>query len=127
MAQARPDRRVRAPARGGGIVEDGEAEQLDEAAIKRVDEAVAFADESPFPPPESLYDDVYVLGDQVRGWYSVDERSAGVHRGEDERDAAREAERGPTRRTTTRRSKQAAREDRGRRDAAPTTRRRTSD
>ena len=33
-----------------------------------------------FPAPESLYDDVYVLGDQVRGWYSVDERSAGVHR-----------------------------------------------
>ena len=40
------------------------------------------------------YDDVYVLGDQVRGWYSVDERSAGVHRGEDLRDLA-EQERGP--------------------------------
>jgi len=25
-----------------------------------------------------------VLGDQVQGWYSIDERSAGVHRGEDE-------------------------------------------
>jgi hypothetical protein len=37
------------------------------------------------PPPESLYDDVYVLGGQVHGWYSVDERSAGVHKGEDER------------------------------------------
>ena len=49
-------------------------------AIARVDEAVAFADDSPFPAPESLYDDVYVLGDQVRGWYSVDERSPGVHR-----------------------------------------------
>jgi hypothetical protein len=35
-----------------------------------------------------------VLGDQVRGWYSVDERSAGVHRGEHEREIA-EAERGP--------------------------------
>jgi hypothetical protein len=46
---------------------------------------VAFADESAMPPPESLYDDVYVLGGQVRGWYSVDERSAGVHKGEDER------------------------------------------
>ena len=35
-----------------------------------------------------------MLGDQVRGWYSVDERSAGVHRGEHERELA-EAERGP--------------------------------
>ena len=35
-----------------------------------------------------------MLGDQVRGWYSVDERSAGVHRGEHERDLA-EQERGP--------------------------------
>ena len=29
----------------------------------------------PFPPLESLYDNIYVLGDQVRGWYSVDERT----------------------------------------------------
>ena len=40
------------------------------------------------PAPESLYDDVYVLGGQVHGWYSVDERSAGVHKGEDERELA---------------------------------------
>ena len=62
---------------------------MDEATVARIDEAVAFADKSPFPAPESLYDHVYVLGDQVHGWYSVDERSAGVHRGEDERDAGR--------------------------------------
>ena len=68
---------------------------MDEAAVKRVDEAVAFADSATFPPPESLYDHIYVLGDQVKGWYSVDERSAGVHKGEDER-ALAEAERGPT-------------------------------
>jgi TPP-dependent pyruvate/acetoin dehydrogenase alpha subunit len=76
-------------------LEEGEADRLDEAATKRVDEAVAFADNAKFPPPESLYDHIYVLGDQVKGWYSVDERSAGVHRGEDERSLA-EAERGPT-------------------------------
>ena len=35
-----------------------------------------------------------MLGDQVRGWYSVDERSAGVHRGEHEREMAAK-ERGP--------------------------------
>ena len=61
---------------------------------ERIDEAVSFADDSAFPPPESLYDHVYVLGDQVKGWYSVDERSAGVHRGEDER-ALADDERGP--------------------------------
>jgi pyruvate dehydrogenase E1 component alpha subunit len=75
-------------------LDEGEVERLDQAAIKRVDEAVAFADSSPFPPPESLYDHIYVMGDQVKGWYSVDERSAGVHRGEDERSLA-ESERGP--------------------------------
>jgi pyruvate dehydrogenase E1 component alpha subunit len=76
-----------------GLNED-QAKELDDAAIKRVDEAVQFADAAKFPPPESLYDHIYVLGDQVRGWYSVDERSAGVHKGEDERSLA-EAERGP--------------------------------
>jgi pyruvate dehydrogenase E1 component alpha subunit len=77
------------------FLEEGEADKLDEAATKRIDEAVTFADKSDFPPPESLYDHIYVLGDQVQGWYSVDERSAGVHRGEDERSLA-ESERGPT-------------------------------
>jgi pyruvate dehydrogenase E1 component alpha subunit len=73
---------------------EDEVKQLDDAAVKRVDEAVAFADKAGFPAPESLYDHIYVFGDQVQGWYSVDERSAGVHRGEDERSIA-EAERGP--------------------------------
>src|SRR6187549_3474502 len=77
-----------------GILEEGEADRMDEAVVGVVDEAVRFADKSPFPPPESLYDDIYVLGDQVKGWYSVDERSAGVHRGEEEREL-HERERGP--------------------------------
>jgi hypothetical protein len=34
-----------------------------------------------------------VLGGQVRGWYSVDERSAGVHRGEDEREMSQDGAR----------------------------------
>jgi len=76
------------------FLEDGEADKLDEAATKRIDEAVTFADKSDFPPPESLYDHIYVLGDQVRGWYSVDERSAGVQRGEHLRELSAE-ERGP--------------------------------
>jgi pyruvate dehydrogenase E1 component alpha subunit len=76
-------------------LDEEEAKQLDHAAAERVDQAVAFADGSKFPAPESLYDHIYVFGDQVTGWYSVDERSAGVHRGEDERSLT-EFERGPT-------------------------------
>src|SRR5271163_3373342 len=54
-----------------GVIAAGERERIDAEAIARVDEAVAFAERSPFPAPESLYDDVYVLDDQVRGSYSV--------------------------------------------------------
>jgi pyruvate dehydrogenase E1 component alpha subunit len=71
-----------------GVMTAEEVEALDQKVVARIDEAVAFADASPFPPPESLYDNVYVLGGQVRGWYSVDERSPEPHRGEDERDMA---------------------------------------
>jgi pyruvate dehydrogenase E1 component alpha subunit len=51
-------------------VDDERYAQLDGEALKRVEEAVQFADASPFPAPETLYDDVYVLGDQIRGRYS---------------------------------------------------------
>jgi pyruvate dehydrogenase E1 component alpha subunit len=71
-----------------GVLEDDERAELDAEAVRRVDAAVAFADASPPPPPESLYDDVYVLGGQVRGWWSLDERSPAPHRGEDERGMA---------------------------------------
>jgi pyruvate dehydrogenase E1 component alpha subunit len=62
-----------------GVITDAEREQIDADAIARIDAAVAFADASPFPAPESLYDDVYVLGEQVRGVYSVDVRRGGAH------------------------------------------------
>jgi hypothetical protein len=68
-----------------GVLTAEEREQLDADTIARVDDAVAFADASPHPSPNELYDDIYVLGDQVRGWYSVDERTSTPHRGEDER------------------------------------------
>jgi pyruvate dehydrogenase E1 component alpha subunit len=70
-----------------GMMSDGDFEKLDETAIEIVDEAVEFADKSPFPDLDSLYDDIYVYGDQVKGWYAVDERSPEVHRGEEEREA----------------------------------------
>ena len=119
VAQARPDRDLRRPPRGRGRARRrDERAALDAEAVARVDAAVAFADASPFPPPESLYDDVYVLGGQVRGWWSLDERSPDPHRGEDERDRAVERRHGGGPRTRI------GRAVRGRRDPAPDQRRR---
>ena len=93
--------------RGGGVARARPAGHLPQAADRRGraergghreagrrgDEggrpAEKFADESPFPDLASLYDDVYVIGDQVqqRPWYSTDSRSPDTHRGEEERDA----------------------------------------
>jgi pyruvate dehydrogenase E1 component alpha subunit len=69
------------------VISQDEVEKLDEEAIERVDEAQRFADESPFPDLDSLYDDVYVFSDEVPAWWTVDERSPEVHRGEREREA----------------------------------------
>jgi pyruvate dehydrogenase E1 component alpha subunit len=72
-----------------GVVDEEERVRIDERAIARVDEAVEFAEASPFPTAESLYDDVYVLPrDEVeaRGWYSV----------ETARDRALESPEGPS-------------------------------
>jgi pyruvate dehydrogenase E1 component alpha subunit len=58
-----------------GILDAQQREQIDVRARERIDAAVAFAEDSPFPKPESLYDNVYVLGDRAEGhehgWYSV--------------------------------------------------------
>jgi pyruvate dehydrogenase E1 component alpha subunit len=70
-----------------GVISDDDFKKLDEQAVERVDEAVEFADNSAFPDLDSLYDDIYVYGDQVKGWYAVDERAPEPHRGEEERDA----------------------------------------
>ena len=67
-----------------GVLTEEEFQEHDRRAIEIVDRAVEWADASPEPALESLYDNVYVLGDQVQGWYSVDERTPEVHRGEDE-------------------------------------------
>jgi pyruvate dehydrogenase E1 component alpha subunit len=70
-----------------GVLSEEDAEKIDARAMKRIDEAVEFADNSPFPELDSLYDDIYVYGEQVRGWYSMDERSPQPHRGEHERES----------------------------------------
>jgi pyruvate dehydrogenase E1 component alpha subunit len=74
-----------------GVVSEEEAEELDREAVAAVDESVQFADNSPFPELDSLYDDLYVFGEQVRGWWAVDERSPQPHRGEEERESGRVA------------------------------------
>jgi pyruvate dehydrogenase E1 component alpha subunit len=69
-----------------GVIDDAERERIDEEAIARVDAAVAFAEASPLPAPESLYDDVYVLDQEVQGWYSLetaDDRASEADAGED--------------------------------------------
>ncbi|MEA2427626.1 MAG: pyruvate dehydrogenase component alpha subunit [Thermoleophilaceae bacterium] len=65
-----------------GVITDDDFEKLDAKAVGRVDEAVEFADDSPYPELDSLYDDIYVYGDQVKGWYTIDERSPDPHPGE---------------------------------------------
>jgi pyruvate dehydrogenase E1 component alpha subunit len=69
------------------VLEQDEVDKLDEEAIETVDESVRFADQSPFPDLDSLYDNVYVFTDDVPAWWTVDERTPEVHRGEREREA----------------------------------------
>ena len=58
-----------------GVISEQDVDQMRERVEKRVLDAVEFADASPEPPLESLYDHLYVVGDQVPGWYAVDERT----------------------------------------------------
>jgi pyruvate dehydrogenase E1 component alpha subunit len=69
------------------VISQEKFEELDQKAIEIVDEATHAADQSPFPDLDSLYDDVYVFDSDVPAWWTVDERSPEVHRGEQEREA----------------------------------------
>jgi pyruvate dehydrogenase E1 component alpha subunit len=74
-----------------GVLKETDIEQIDAEAISRVDDAVEFADASPFPAPDTLYDDIYVLGQSSQGWYSVettDDRVDGPTRTSDEEQAS---------------------------------------
>jgi pyruvate dehydrogenase E1 component alpha subunit len=70
-----------------GMLTEDDVKEFDEKAIEVVDEAVKFADNSPFPDLDSLYDDIYVFNEDVPAWWTLDERSPEVHRGEREREA----------------------------------------
>jgi pyruvate dehydrogenase E1 component alpha subunit len=54
---------------GEGVLDAEGRERLDRDAVARVDAAVEFAEASPFPAAESLYEDVYVLDRHARGAY----------------------------------------------------------
>jgi pyruvate dehydrogenase E1 component alpha subunit len=73
------------------VLSEEEIQAIREEAEKTVLAAVEFADDSPEPPLDSLYDHLYVLGDQIPGWYGVDERTPDSHPAEDERKAGERA------------------------------------
>lgn len=52
-----------------GALTPEQREQIERDAMQQVDEAVEFAERSPFPDPDMLYEDVYVLDEQVHGHY----------------------------------------------------------
>jgi Dehydrogenase E1 component len=75
-----------------GVLGEREVRQARDAAEQTVVAAVEFAEASPEPPLDTMYENLYAL-DDPGGWYAVDERSPEPHRGEREDrmpDAARE-------------------------------------
>jgi pyruvate dehydrogenase E1 component alpha subunit len=75
-----------------GVISEQDVEELRGRIERRVVEAVEFADNSPEPPLEALYENLYVVGDQVPGWYGVDERTPKVHPAEREHEIGREGQ-----------------------------------
>ncbi len=73
------------------VLSKEDVQAIRDEADKTVVAAVEFADDSPEPPLDSLYDHLYVYGDQVPGWYGVDERSPDSHAAEEERGASERA------------------------------------
>jgi pyruvate dehydrogenase E1 component alpha subunit len=74
------------------VLGEREVQQAREAADETVKAAVEFAEASPEPALDTMYENLYAQT-EPGGWYAVDERSPEPHRGEDEGqmpDAARE-------------------------------------
>jgi pyruvate dehydrogenase E1 component alpha subunit len=69
------------------VISEEDVEKIRERAEKDVLDAVKFADDSPEPPLETMYESLYVLSDTM-GWYAVDERTPEPHRGEREDEAS---------------------------------------
>jgi pyruvate dehydrogenase E1 component alpha subunit len=78
--------------READVLGEREVEQARAAAEEAVKAAVEFAEASPEPPLDTMYENLYAQT-EPGGWYAIDERSPEPHRGEDEAempDAARE-------------------------------------
>ena len=71
-----------------GTIAEDELEAIREEVDREVVAAVEFADASPEPPLDTLYDNLYVLAGEHEGWFAVDERTPDAFRGEREREAA---------------------------------------
>jgi hypothetical protein len=67
-----------------GVLVEREVGQAREAAEATVLAAVEFADASPEPALDTMYESLYALTEYPGGWYAVDERSPEPHRGEHE-------------------------------------------
>ena len=79
------------------VVEEGvfateDVERIRREADETIEEAVRFADDSPEPPLDTLYEHLYVVSETM-GWYAVDERSPDPHPGEREAEASQRAKR----------------------------------
>jgi pyruvate dehydrogenase E1 component alpha subunit len=75
-----------------GVLGEREVQQVRDEADRTVEAAVEFADASPEPPLDTMYESLYQRT-EPGGWYAIDERSPETHRGEHEADmpaAARE-------------------------------------
>jgi pyruvate dehydrogenase E1 component alpha subunit len=66
-----------------GVLGEREVQEVREKAEEEVKAAVEFAEASPEPPLDTMYESLYARTDPG-GWYAVDERSPEPHRGEDE-------------------------------------------
>jgi pyruvate dehydrogenase E1 component alpha subunit len=69
-----------------GVLGEREVQEVRDKAEEQVKEAVEFADASPEPALDTLYESLYIL-DGAAGWYAVDERSPEPHRGEREEES----------------------------------------
>ncbi len=67
-----------------GVLTSDQRNEMRDRIDARVLEAVEFADASPEPELNTLYDHLYVVGDQVPGWYAIDERAPTAFAGERE-------------------------------------------
>jgi len=66
-----------------GVLGEREVQQVRDAAEETVEAAVEFAEASPEPPLDTMYENLYTRT-EPGGWYAVDERSPEPHRGEHE-------------------------------------------